>query len=623
MKKFATVFYRLRHNTSIAVLCFTMLCISFQSESQDFYPPNWWVNMKWNKVEVLVHAKEIIFTNPSFKINYPGVTLEKADVLENPRYAALTLNISPEAKAGIVAIEWMQGKKAQHASWPLQVRRNGSGTTFAQGVNSEDLIYLLMPDRFSNGNSNNDIILGMRDQSLNRDSIYHRHGGDLQGVINHLDYLQSLGVTAVWMTPVIENDMPERTEHGYAFTDHYKIDPRLGGSDAYKQLSNELHKRGMKLIQDAVYNHVGLYHKMVQDKPVKDWLHEWPVYTNTNYKDATLFDLHGSASEKKVMINGWFTPMMPDLNHENPLLTNFLIQHALWSVEEFGVDAWRIDTYIYNNLEFMNRCNKTLLEEYPNIFMFGETWVHGTANQAFFVENNLTVPFKSNLPGVTDFQSLFNGIIPALENPSDGCNKMYLTYSNDLLYKDPMKLVTFLDNHDLNRFFTQVGGDINTYKIGLGWLLTSRGIPQLYYGSEVLMKGATYPKDGWVRLDFPGGWPGDKKNAFTQQGLTIEEMEIQNYVKMLANFRKNSSAIKSGKMMQYAPIDGCYVYFRYDKNQIVMIVMNVGDKIQKIEFSKYSDVTRGFHKGKDVITGSMMDQIFNVNPRSITILELQ
>lgn len=607
---------------SMLAVLIVFFMIGTPTFAQEFFPPHWFVNMRWNKVQVLAYSKSIPFSNPGFKVQYPGVVLERADVLENAKYAALTFVIDASTKPGAVVVEYQQGKKKMQLSWSLKERRAGKGTSFANGISSADVVYLLMPDRFSNGNPANDRVPGMRDQSLNRDSIYYRHGGDIQGVINHLDYLQSLGITAVWMTPVLENNMPDRTEHGYAFTNHYKIDPRHGGEPAYKQLSDELHKRGMKLVQDAVYNHVGLYHVMVQDKPVKDWLHEWPTYTQTNYKDAVLLDPHASAADKKVMSDGWFTPNMPDLNHENPLVENFLIQHALWSVEEFGVDAWRIDTYIYNNLEFMNRCNQALKDEYPSLFLFGESWVHGTANQAYFTRNNLNTAFKCNVEGVTDFQSLFYGITPSLENPNDGLNKLYLNYSNDFLYQNPMNMVTFLDNHDLNRFYTQVGLDAKKQKMGLGWLLTARGIPQIYYGTEVLMKGASWPRDGWVRLDFPGGWPGDKKNAFTQEGLTDEEKDTQNFVKALGTFRKTSSAIKSGAMRQYLPKNGFYVYFRYDANQTVMVVLNPSDKTQNLTMDDYVESTKGFTTGRNVIDNTTVNRLFTVAPKTITILEL-
>jgi glycosidase len=508
-------------------------------------------------------------------------------------------------------------------SWYLKPRREGKGKVFAQGINSGDLVYLLMPDRFSNGNPSNDRIPGMRDQTLNRDSIYHRHGGDLQGVINHLDYLQSMGVTALWMTPVIENDMPDRTEHGYAFTNHYKIEPRFGGEAAYKMLSDELHKRGMKLIQDAVYNHVGLYHFSVQEKPMTNWLHEWPAYTNTNWKDATIFDPHGTTRDKKQMTDGWFTPQMPDLNHDNPHMANFLIQHALWSVEEFGVDAWRIDTYMYNDMNFMNRCNQALIDEYPNIFLFGETWDHGVINQAYFVRNKINFPFKSNLAGTTDFQSLFYGITPALENPTDGLNKLYLTLSNDVVYDDPSKLVVFLDNHDLNRYFTQVKEDVAKIKMAFGWLLTTRGIPQIYYGGEVLMKGATHPRDGWVRLDFPGGWPGDKKNAFTQEGLTDSEKDVQNFVRQLATFRKNSSALRFGKLSQFIPVGSSYVYFRHDAQQTIMIILNPGGNDEQYQLADYHEIIGERTTAHDVMTGVSSSGKVSVPAKSIKILEIR
>ena len=263
-----------------------------------------------------------------------------------------------------------------------------------------------MPDRFSNGDPSNDRIEGMRDQTLNRDTVFNRHGGDLQGITNHLDYLQELGVNTLWINPVLENDMPNRTEHGYAFTNHYKVDPRLGGESAYHQLIDAVHAKGMKIIQDAVYNHVGKFHLTVLDPPMKDWLNQWDTYTNTSYKDQTLFDPYVAPSQKKIMSDGWFTKEMPDMNQRNPFVANFLIQHALWTVEEFGIDGWRIDTYAYNDLPFMNRCNQALMNEYPKLTLFGETWFHGVPNQSYFVQNNFSIPFRSNLQAATDFQAL-------------------------------------------------------------------------------------------------------------------------------------------------------------------------------------------------------------------------
>ena len=613
-------------------LCIILVAKSFTQDTR-VYPSNWWVGMKMNKIQLMVYAKKAAEMIPAIKLPAAGtrladgVILKKVHHVENPNYVFLDIEINAGARPGVRKFEFVMPGFHTTIDFELKARRSGNGTAFAQGITSKDLVYLLMPDRFSNGDPTNDRIAGMRDQTLNRDSIYHRHGGDLQGVINHLDYLKDLGVTAVWMTPVIENDMPNRTEHGYAFTNHYKIEPRFGGPEAYKKLSDELHQRGMKLIQDAVYNHVGIYHFTVQDPPMKDWLHQWPSYTQTSYKDQTVFDPYAAPSETKQLQDGWFTRQMPDMNQNNPYVANYLIQHAIWSVEEFGVDGWRIDTYVYNDLKFMNRCNKALMDEYPKLTMFGETWVHGVLNQSYLCQNNFDIPFKSNLPATTDFQLLFYGIQPALNENfgwTDGVNKLYTTTAQDFAYKDPMREVIFLGNHDLARFYSVIGEDTTKYKMALAWLLTFRGIPQLYYGDEILMTGFTNP-DGNVRLDLKGGWVEDRENKFTKEGRTQKEDNIFQYVKRFANFRKNSSAITGGKLMQYVPVNGVYVYFRYDAKQTVMCVMNTSEKPATIDLSKYAERIKGFTKAYDVATGVT----FNLEPKLtlgekyLLVMELQ
>jgi hypothetical protein len=397
------------------------LSFSIQTFSQkiSFYPSNWWIGMKWNKVQILVYNDAESIKQAIVETNYPGVILTKINRLQNERYLALDVTILPTAKPGKASFILKYKNKAETILFPLESKKSGNGKKYAQGITSSDFIYLLMPDRFSNGDETNDKIAGLKDQSLNRDSMYLRHGGDLQGIISKLDYLKDMGVTTVWMTPVLLNDMAKRTEHGYSITNHYVVDPRLGGNETYKKLSEAIHAKGMKLIQDAVYNHVGSQHFTVLDKPMDNWLHEWPTYTQTSYRDQVLFDPYAVPSQTKIMTDGWFVKDMPDLNQSNPFVANYLIQNALWSVEEFGVDGWRIDTYIYNDLKFMNACNNALLAEYPSITMFGETWVHGVVNQSYFCENNLTNSFKSNLQNTTDFQMLFYGIQPALnESPA-------------------------------------------------------------------------------------------------------------------------------------------------------------------------------------------------------------
>ncbi len=592
------------------------------------YPTHWWAGMKWNKLQVMVHGDKIADHFPMIKMGpagvklATGVTLVKINRVENPNYIFLDLVISAGAKPGKIKLSFVKDLDFQYE---LKPRREGKGRSFAQGVTSRDFMYLIMPDRFSNGDPANDRVTGMRDQTLNRDTVFNRHGGDLKGINNHLDYLQQLGVTTLWLNPVLENDMPNRTEHGYAFTDHYKIDRRLGGEAAYQELIDATHAKGMKVIQDAVYNHVGLYHFTVQDLPMKDWLHQWPNYTNTNFKDQVLFDPYAARLDKQKMTDGWFTQQMPDLNQHNPYVANFLIQHALWTIEEFGIDGWRIDTYAYNDLEFMNRCNKAQVDEYPQLTLFGETWVHGVPNQSYFVQNNYNLPFKSNLQAATDFQTLW-GITDAMTKDfgwTDGVNKLYTILAQDFVYKDPMRNVIFLDNHDINRFYSVVGEDMNKYKSSLSWLFTCRGIPQMYYGSELATTGTTSPNDGYVRLDFPGGFPGDSLNKFELSGRSVKDHEIWRHVHALANFRKNSSALTMGKLMQYLPEDGVYVYFRYDANQTIMVAMNTAKTSKTISFAKYAERVNGFSGFKDIINksnGGLKD--FELGSYQTVVLEL-
>ncbi|CAN5213856.1 glycoside hydrolase family 13 protein [soil metagenome] len=584
----------------------TFLFSLFSFSQIQSYPGNWWVNMKNPKVQLMLRG-DSVGNATSVTINYPGVKIERITKVENSNYLFADLNISPAAKPGFVTIVIKKGNEIIQIPFQLKSRRTGKGITYAQGITSRDLMYLILPDRFSNGDPSNDKIPGMRDQSLRRDTVFNRHGGDMQGITNHLNYLESLSITALWLNPVLENDMPDRTEHGYSFTNHYKIDPRLGGETAYHQLIDSAHKRNMKIVQDAVYNHVGKYHFTVLDMPMKDWLHQWPTYTNTTYKDQTLFDPYASPYERKKMADGWFTPQMPDLNQNNPFVANFLIQHAIWTVEEFGIDGWRIDTYAYNDLDFMNRCNKALNDEYPQLMMFGETWVHGVPNQSYFVQNNYNIPYKSNLHGATDFQTLWalNDVMTKDFGWDEGVNKLYTTLAQDFVYKDANRNVIFLDNHDINRFFSVIGENVTKYKSALAWLLTSRGVPQLYYGDELGMTGFTNPNDGYVRLDFPGGWAADTVNKFSIAGRSAKEEGIWRYIAKLANFRKNSSAITTGKLMQFVPEDAVYVYFRYDNRQTLMTVMNTGKQRKEIKLDRFTERTSGFTKMKNVVTGEI------------------
>lgn len=594
----------------------------FAQQQYECYPTNWFTAMKWNKVQLMLYGNNI--GKSTVSINYTGIKIDKINKVENANYVFVDITIAPTAKPGMVKIK-VNDVTPTEINFELKPHRTGKGKTYAQGVTAKDFMYLIMPDRFSNGDASNDKVPGMKDQSLNRDTVFNRHGGDLQGITNHLDYFNELGITTLWLNPVLENDMPDRTEHGYAFTNHYKIDARLGGEKAYQNLIDAAHAKGLKIIQDAVYNHVGLYHHTVQNLPMKDWLHQWDKYTNTTYKDQAVFDPYVSTIDKKRMTDGWFTTQMPDLNQNNPYVANFLIQHAIWTVEEFGIDGWRIDTYSYNDLDFMNRCNKALMNEYPQLTMFGETWVHGVPNQSYFTQNNYNIPFKSNLQATTDFQALW-GITDALTKDfgwTDGVNNLYTTMAQDFVYKDPTRQVIFLDNHDMARFYSVVNENMDKYKSALSWLLTCRGIPQMYYGDELATTGTTSPNDGYVRLDFPGGWPTDAINKFTIAGRTQKDQTIFQHLATLANYRKASPALTSGKLMQYVPQDGLYVYFRYTDKQTVMVVMNTAKEDKHVVFDKYAERTNGFTKYKDVILKTETDlKEFTLGSYKTVVLEL-
>ena len=621
---------------SIVILLFLSIN-SLASDGLNIYPTHWWVGMKNPNLQLMIHRDRVAGEKISM-LAYPGVTLVKQTKVENPNYLIIDLLISPAAKPGKIKfrIDNLQSPEAvsfKIVEYELKSRDKQNGVTRVRGVTSKDVIYLLMPDRFSNGDPSNDFFDDMRDTGHDRNNPFDRHGGDMLGVQNHLDYLDELGVTAIWMTPVVENDMSRTQEggisrstyHGYAFTDQYNADKRFGGNEAYKKLVDAAHARGMKIIQDAVYNHLGNDHWSVRDLPMKDWLNQWPSYTNTSYKDQPLVDIHASAIDKKTAVDGWFTPFLVDLNQRNPYAAAFLIQYAIWATEEFGVDGWRVDTYFYSDPLFLNKINEALLKEFPAVTVFGETWVQSVTNSAYFCENNINAPFKHNCQGVTDFPFYFASL-DLCNQPfgwNEGASKFYQVLAQDILYKNPMRNCIFLTNHDLDRFYSVVGEDFMKFKMGMNLLLTQRGIPQLYYGDEILMKNFKNPSDAEVRKDFPGGWPGDPVNKFTAAGRTAQENEAFNHIKVLANFRKNSSAITTGKLMQYIPKDGVYTYFRYDNKQTVMVILNTGSNTVKPDWNYLSERTAGFSKMRNVISGETVNTAgFEIKPKESFVFEL-
>ena len=599
------------------------------AQIQRVNPTNWWVGMKNPAVQLLVYGPNA--GTLTYSVNYPGVKLLKAHRVENPNYAFLDLTIAPTAKPGTLRLVGKQGSQTLVQPFDLRARDKSPK---GQGVTAADFIYLAMPDRFANGDESNDKFTDMADPNADRSNPFYRHGGDLAGAGQHLDYLKDLGVTAIWFTPVLENNQPLTNEggvmrsayHGYGFTDHYAVDKRMGGNEAYKTFVQRAHAAGLKVVQDAVYNHCGINHWFLKDLPMKSWLHQWPTYTNTSYKYQPVTDPHGAESDRRVTLDGWFVPFLPDLNQSNPYVANFLIQHALWTVENFGVDAWRVDTYMYNDQPFMNRCNAALMTEYPKIHIFGESWVNNVVDQSYYTRNTINFPFKSNQPGGLDFvvQAAMLDALKQKFSWDDGVNRFYQALAQDAVYVDPNTLVTFLDNHDTDRFLSVIGEDFDKYKIGLTWLLTTRGIPSMYYGTEILMKNFKNPSDAEVRRDFPGGFRGDRENKFERAGRTDRENEAHTFVRKLATYRRDNPVMHTGKLMQFLPQEGTYVYFRYDASKTVMVATNTNDKEISLDTARFAERMRGFTSARNVLTDATISdlKLIKLPAKTAVVLEL-
>jgi glycosidase len=563
-------------------------------------PPYWWVGMNAPQLELLVYGDGV--GKATVDLAYPGVQLNYTLSTLNPNYLFINLTIEPNCDPGTLQFRFTEGATTQQFDYELKPKH--AMARGASGIDQSDLIYLIFPDRFANGELTNDRIEGMRDQSLNREALFDRHGGDLQGITQNLDYLEALGVTALWINPVVENDQPHESYHGYAATNLYRIDERFGGEQAYQELITSCHQRGIKVIKDMVYNHWGDQHWIYRDLPDSSWINPWPEFTRTSYRATSLFDPYIHEDERKRFQEGWFDHHMPDLNQRNPQLAQYLIQHSIWVIGHFGIDAFRIDTYGYPDQLFMRDLMVRIRSEFPDFFSFGETWVHGTPVQAWFTEaNGLKKGFDSKLQGVTDFQ-LYYAIQDALNQPfgwTEGVSRIYYTLAKDILYHDATRNVTFLDNHDLSRIYSVLGEDIRKLKMALSFLMTTRGIPSLYYGTEIGLKNFADP-DGKVRQDFPGGWPGDPLNKFQPSGREAEENALFDHISTIANYRKQNRDLFRGRLVHYIPEAGVYVYFREGGGKRLMAIMNTGDQ-QQLDLSRFVGMLTDAQSGVSITTG--------------------
>ncbi|MEZ4876400.1 MAG: glycoside hydrolase family 13 protein [Flavobacterium sp.] len=585
-------------------------------------PPNWWENMNLNQVQIMFYGKNIA-QNKVLVSN--GVVITDVRKTENPNYLFVTID-TKDILAQNLVFTFSNGKKSFTKSFEIKQRRKDS--KFRKSYDSSDVIYLLMPDRFANGNPNNDSSSDTQEKA-NRSLPGGRHGGDIQGIINNLDYLKNLGITALWPTPLCEDNDDKYSYHGYGQSDVYKIDPRYGSNEDYVRLSNELHSRGMKNIMDYVTNHWGWQHWMYNDLPTYDWIHQFPGYSQSNYRMTTQFDSNASQIDTKNCMDGWFVKSMPDLNQSNPLVLQYLTQNAIWWIEYADLDGFRVDTYSYNDKEGIAQWTKAITDEYPHFNIVGEVWMHSQAQMAYWQKDSkigAIESYNSYLPSVMDFtlHDAFGTVFNEDKASWDkGIIKIYDNFTNDFLYPNPNNLLTFIENHDTQRF-NHLYNDINKYKMALTLIATVRGIPQVYYGSEIGMKGNKDNGDADIRQDFPGGWNGDSNNAFTKAGRTSEQDAYHQFTAQLFNWRKTKQVIHTGKTTHYIPENNVYVYFRYNETESVMVVINNSSEKQTFKTNRFQENILKYKNGTDVLSNKTfnLQNDITIEAKSSLILEL-
>ena len=610
-------------------------------------PTDWYVGMKDPSLQLMVYGKDI--RSASVSTDYPGVSIDSLVRLDSPNYLLVYLNLKG-AKPGTMKLTFTNNGKKKTVGYELKQRAMAGADH--KGFSNADVLYLLMPDRFANGNPKNDVVKGMRTQVCDRTQPSLRHGGDLEGIRQHLDYFNQLGVTALWFTPILENDSPDQngfsTYHGYATTDYYRVDPRFGTNKEYAELIREAHAHGLKVVMDMIFNHCGFEHPWVSDMPSKDWFNspDWlsekqgnghdPMtgkangetkskYMQTSYKLTPVLDPYASKQDLKETVDGWFVPSMPDLNQRNPHLMRYLIQNSEWWIETAGIDGIRMDTYPYADRKAMAGWMKALDKEYPNFNTVGETWVTEPAYTAAWQKDSKLSTMNSYLKTVMDF-SFYDKLNQAKHEETDdwwkGFNRIYNSLCYDYLYADPSHVLAFIENHDTDRFLGN-GKDSTALRQALALLLTINRIPQLYYGTEVLMNGTKEVTDGNVRKDFPGGFAGDKHNCFTEQGRTKAENAMFNWTLQLLHWRQGNDVIAKGKQTQFIPWKGVYVIARQYNGKAVMTILNGKRSDNTLEVERYKEIIGSHTEARDVITGTAVDLTKNIQltPRQALIIE--
>lgn len=570
-------------------------------------PSFWWAGMKNPELQILLYGEDLALSDVS--VSGEGIYLKEAVRQDNPNYLLLYLDLS-EAKAQTFQILLKNGKKKLQVPYELKSRMRREEDV--KGFTSEDVLYLIMPDRFANGNPENDVVDEMREKKVDRTDSFARHGGDIQGISNHLDYIADLGVTAIWLNPTQENDMESGSYHGYAITDYYQIDKRFGSNEDFCALVEKAHEKNLKVVMDMIFNHCGSENYLFKDKPSKDWFNYRSNYVQTSFKTASVMDIHASAYEKKIATDGWFTSVMPDFNQRNRHVARYLIQSSIWWIEYAGINGIRQDTHPYADFDFMSQWCKEVLDEYPYFNIVGETWLNSNVLVSYWQKDSkLAAPLNSNLPTVMDFplQALMNQAFDEETGEwGGGLYKLYDYQTQDLVYANPMNLLTFLDNHDTSRFAQtdEMAKNLKRYKQAMVFLLTTRGIPQIYYGTEILMTGDKGKGDGDLRKDFPGGWQGDTRNCFVENGRTEQENEAFEFTRQLLNWRKGNQVIGKGSLKHYSIQNGVYVYQREFNGKSVVVIMNGTDDSKELDLTPYQEILPR-ENAFDVLTGKNVD----------------
>ena len=594
-------------------LAFSIWSMNAVSQVERVEPPNWWTGFENNQLQLLVYGNEVGNASPA--IDYPGVEIQEIHKADSPNYLFIDLLLEEDVKPGTFQIRFnAEGKKEYSVDYELKEKAWNSEEL--EGFDASDVIYLVTPDRFANGDPSNDIDESLLEKTIDRNDDYGRHGGDIRGMIQHLDYIDNMGFTALWSSPLLINDMSSGSYHGYAITDFYKVDPRFGTLEEYKELADKARERDIKLIMDQVANHSGIEHWWMKDLPFEDWINyqdrfekgEPTIYSN--HRRTTNQDPYAAQADKKRMNDGWFVDSMPDLNQRNPFMAAYIIQNSIWWIETLGLGGIRQDTYPYPDKEFMTEWAGAIMKEYPNFNIVGEEWSYNPLLIQYWQKGSKNSDgYVSNLPSTMDF-AMQKHIIEAMreeESWDRGLVKIYEGLANDFIYPNPESIMVFLDNHDKSRIFTELEGNIEHTKMALAYMLTLPRIPQIYYGTEILMDDFEKPGDhGLIRTDFPGGWEGDSKNAFNGEGLSAEKKDMQEYLQKLLNFRKSSKAIQEGKMVHFAPEDGVYLLVREKDAEIVVLILNKNEGDVTIDLQRFSELDLFNTNFTNIITGEAL-----------------